>query len=148
MAVPGSQAKKVDIAALGHGLAAGAGGAGGGGGAMLPGAQRITCNAGDVIIHARNVVHGSAANTSDTIRATLYLGFLPSASCETLHSAHDIQARQALVRAQYVPARVASGWYPREEPFVYSGLSDADFEAIQAAGHNLLDGARFPLLQI
>lgn len=92
--------------------------------------------------------HARAANTPDSIRATLYLGFLPSASCETLHSAHDIQARQALVRAQYVPARVASGWYPREEPFVYSGLSDADFEAIQAAGHDLLDGARFPLLQI
>ena len=115
---------------------------------MLPGAQRITCNAGDVIVHARNVVHGSAANTSDSIRATLYLGFLPDGSCATLHSAQDIQARQAVVRQHYIPARAATGWYPGEEPFVYSGLSEADFEALQAAGHDLLDKTLFPILQI
>ena len=136
MVVPGSHGSKVDMAAAAPPR-----------GAVYPGAVPATCSAGDVVIHARNVVHGSMPNKSGHARATLYLGFLPRASCATLHTDEDITKRQALVPTCYVPARAACGDYDGEAPFVYAGL-DAEQARQAAAGVDLLDRGAFPVLQI
>jgi ectoine hydroxylase-related dioxygenase (phytanoyl-CoA dioxygenase family) len=49
---------------------------------MVPGAVAVPVSAGDAIIHARNVIHGSMVNTSDEPRTTLYFGFHPLASVQ------------------------------------------------------------------
>ena len=137
MVVPGSHGSKVDMAATAPPR-----------GGVYPGAVTATCRAGDVIIHARNVVHGSMPNTSGGTRATLYLGFLPHASCATLHTEEDVAARQALVPACYVAARAACADYAAEAPFVYAGLTEEQVAQATAGGVDLLDRSAYPLLQI
>lgn len=137
MAVPGSHGSKVDMATKGPPR-----------GSMYPGAVPATCRAGDVIIHARNVVHGSMPNMSAAVRATLYLGFLPHASCAALYAEEEITKRQALVPACYVAARTACREYSQESPFVYTGITAQQVEAVTQGGVDLLDRAIFPVLQI
>ena len=81
--VPGSQRAQKDISALVSER-----------GKMLPGAVPVPVNPGDAIVHARNVVHGSFPNTSDSTRCTLYFGFHPHASVAPYHDAESVRDRQ------------------------------------------------------
>merc|ERR1719217_1996993 len=121
-------------------------------GKLLPGAVPVPCHAGDVIVHARNVIHGSLPNTSpEMIRGTLYLGFFPAEACRALnYDADVIRDRQAIIPRVYVPARYSTeggsgGKYAQEQPFLYTGLSNQDQEAAIANGADLLDSEKYPV---
>lgn len=140
LVVPGSQVSHRDMEAMTKEY---------GFGKMLPGAEAIPCKAGDVILHARNVIHGSMQNNSDQLRGTLYLGFLPKDATSVLHGEEEIRARQRRVPL-YVAHRQASGRYPEETPYTYTGLGDASEECStgSAKDFSFLDKAKYPDLNI
>merc|ERR1712046_193764 len=109
----------------------------------------IPCKAGDVILHARNTIHGSMQNNSDQLRGTLYLGFLPKDATAVLHGEEDIRARQRRVPL-YVAHRQASGLghNPEETPYTYTGLDPSEDSTASAKDFSLLDKAKYPDLNI
>jgi len=140
MVVPGSQKTKADMEALTAKQDRGK---------VLPGAVAVPCSAGDVIVHARNVIHGSMPNTSQEIRGTLYLGFMPAEAVRRLHPAEEVQNRQAIIPRCYVASRQGSKRFPEETPFTYKGLDERDQLRVEKDGAvNLLDRTKFPVLQI
>ena len=116
--VPGShRAGKVDIKAMVERA----------GSDRLPDALPLVCEAGDVFICNRQIVHGSFANTSDRPRVTLNFGFHRRASVlgafgggihneRVVYDAERIHERAKII-AYAIDARHQR--FPLEEPFVY-----------------------------
>lgn len=142
--VPGTQAQgKVDIGRLAEEA----------GSDRLLDAVPLVCEAGDVAISNRQILHGSFANTSPNLRVTLNMGFLPYASVlgatgfstqtgePVTYDAERIRRRSELI-GYAIDARRQH--FPDEQPYLYQPQAgaalhwdDAAREAIQ--GYNLLD---------
>ena len=156
--MPGSHLTKKDIAALVSENQS----------KMLPGAVPVPVNPGDCIVHARNVVHGSFPNTSDSTRCTLYFGFHPYAAVAPYYDAEEIRDRQRQIPlAVALRSQVAKAYLQGEEAQMYGGLSIGDDPVMQLCARSasaasveevsaaaapfimeLFDGKRFPNLQI
>lgn len=143
--IPGSHKEKEDMDALRSRY---------GFGGMFPGAIPVPCKAGDVIVHARNVIHGSMPNASPDMRTTLYMSFMPKQAARRLHSEEEVQNRQARIKFLYIPHRVASGRFSGETPYQYRGLQNLQLDRQQAAylaeggNRSLLDRSKYPDLAI
>ena len=90
-------------------------------GSMIPGAIAVPVDPGDAIVHARNVVHGSFPNKSDSTRCTLYFGFHPMASVAPYYDEETIRDQQRMLPLAVALRRCRK---PDEEPFEYRGLGD------------------------
>jgi ectoine hydroxylase-related dioxygenase (phytanoyl-CoA dioxygenase family) len=117
--VPGTHGSKVDIAAL---VAAN------GGSDRLPGAVPMLCQPGDVAINNRQVVHGSFANVSDSLRVTLVFGFYPRASVLGVvrgNPPRPYDAARIHDRSRIIPLAVDARRqrYPQERPYRYRPLA-------------------------
>jgi len=92
---------------------------------VTAGAQNIPANAGDIIIHSRDLVHGSSPNRSDATRVTCYFTALPRTLAEAGFG------RQAVARrTQIIPLAIQSRAYSGAStvdgalPYVYEPLVD------------------------
>ena len=98
---------------------------------------------GDVIVHSRNLVHGSFSNTSDALRVTVYFGFLPREAVTGVYEELHIN-RRARVIPLAVQMRISSDVYSDEEAFDYKGVKlSADDDPME--DENLL---RVPALNL
>ena len=111
--------------------------------------QPCMCEPGDVIVHARNVIHGSFENKSRMRRATYYLGYLPHEAVVTCkHDAQAIRRNQARIPL-CVAARTASGQHATEAPFEYAPAEAGGLRDVLALGERvLLDQRVTPLLGV
>lgn len=121
----------------------------------FPDAVPLVCEAGDVAISNRQVVHGSFANNGDHSRVTFNMGFMPRASVidvvgRPFGTDRDIAYDDDLIRERSkligyaIDARRRR--FPDETPYVYRPQADAgeslvwDEAARQTAyGYNLKD---------
>jgi len=82
------------------------------------GAIPVEAAPGDVLVHSRNLIHGSFANTSPDPRVTVYFGYHARATVAGIYEeAHIERRRQAIALA--VRRRQRSGLFPGEVPFDY-----------------------------
>ena len=108
-----------------------------GGDEKIPGAVPLVCNAGDVTIVNRQMLHGSFANTSKDLRISLTFGFhrrrsvlgakaaLSMADQGAVYDEKRIDERSAVIQVS-IDAR--HQYYPDETPFAYqpfAGREDA-----------------------
>ena len=103
------------------------------GGNCLPDAVPLICNAGDVCISNRQVLHGSFPNTSDAWRISLTIGFHRRSSVEGVTANHasgkqvfydsDRVNRRAEMISYAIDARRRH--FPDETSFVYRPHADA-----------------------
>ena len=71
-----------------------------------------------MLVHSRNLIHGSFANTSPDPRVTVYFGYHARATVAGIYEeAHIEKRRQAIALA--VRVRQRSGLFPGEVPFDY-----------------------------
>ncbi|MDG2005148.1 MAG: phytanoyl-CoA dioxygenase family protein [Novosphingobium sp.] len=98
------------------------------GGERLPDAVPLVCEAGDVAISNRQVIHGSFANNGEHTRVTFNMGFMPRRSVQDVvgrpfGTDHDICYDDALIRERSrmisyaIDAR--SRRFPDEKPYDY-----------------------------
>ena len=66
-------------------------------GERLPGSIPVPVAAGDVIVHSRNLVHGSFTNRSPEQRVTVYFGYHARATVEAAFAAAQIRRRAQVV---------------------------------------------------
>ena len=66
-------------------------------GARLPGSIPVPVAAGDVIVHSRNLVHGSFTNRSPEQRVTVYFGYHARPTVEGAFAAEQIRRRAQVV---------------------------------------------------
>ena len=104
-----------------------------GGSERLPGAVPLTCNAGDVTIANRQVLHGSFANTSDDLRVSVTFGFhryrsvlgaragLSQEEQGVVYDDERIWARASVIQVA-IDARAQA--YPDEARFDYGPFAD------------------------
>ena len=87
-------------------------------GPRLPGAIPVEAAPGDVIVHSRNLVHGSFANTSTEPRVTVYFGFHTRKTVEGIYDEKHIERRRQAI-ALAVQVRKTSGLFAEETAFDY-----------------------------
>ena len=115
----------------------------------LPQAVPIICNAGDVVINNRQIVHGSFANTGFEPRLTINFGFHKRSSVLNVLGA-GIHAEAAVFDENFIAERsrvmglaIAARklHYPNETPYDYKPLAgqQLDFKYDAAAQAGLLD---------
>lgn len=102
-------------------------------GERLPGSIPLTAAPGDVLVHSRNLIHGSFANTSPDMRVTVYFGFHAHATVAGVYTDEHIRQRMGVIPL-CVQARAASGLYADETPYVYQPLADEEPVAAKGAG--------------
>lgn len=108
-AIPGSHKKgRADLAAMvaEHGD-------------RLPGSVPVTADPGDVIVHSRNLIHGSFANASSSLRVTVYFGFHHVDTVKHIYSDAHIATR-ACVISEAIKLRHADVRSGDEVPFEYA----------------------------
>ena len=117
--VPGTHRGRVDIVARV---------AGNGGSDRLPGAVPMLCQPGDVAINNRQVVHGSFANVSESLRVTLVYGFYPRASVLGVvrgNPPRPYDAARIHDRSRIIPLAIDARQqrFPQERPYLYRPLA-------------------------
>jgi ectoine hydroxylase-related dioxygenase (phytanoyl-CoA dioxygenase family) len=86
-------------------------------GERLPGAIPVPAAPGDVVVHDRNLVHGSFVNPSTTLRITVYFGFHTRKTVEGVFEAEHIEKRARAIPLA-VRLRAESGLFPGEAPYL------------------------------
>jgi hypothetical protein len=102
----------------------------------LPGAVPIVCNAGDVVICNRQLVHGSFANTGFEPRITVNFGFhrrksvlnVQGAGMHTAAMVYDEKMIEKRAMAIGLGIKARQQKYPHETPFHYKPLADKGIE--------------------
>ena len=102
----------------------------------LPEAVPMACNAGDVTLANRQLLHGSFANTSPDLRVSITFGFHRRSSVMGAKAALAVEsdevygeeriARRASVIAVAIDAR--RQYYPQETPYVYQPFAGREAE--------------------
>ncbi|MBV7330119.1 phytanoyl-CoA dioxygenase family protein [Chloroflexi bacterium TSY] len=92
-------------------------------GERLPDSIPVPAEPGDVLVHSRNLIHGSFTNTSPDMRITVYFGYHARKTVEDVYPTEHIRQRMELI-PQAIGARAQSGLYPTEESFVYQPLKN------------------------
>ena len=87
-------------------------------GERLPGSIPVPVAAGDVIIHSRNLVHGSFTNCSPDQRVTVYFGYHARPTVEGEFSAEQIRRRAQVVELA-LAARAADRRFADPGRYVY-----------------------------
>ena len=99
----------------------------------LPSALPIICNAGDVVINNRQILHGSFANTGYEPRITANFGFHKRASVLNVRSA-GIHAESAIMDDEFIAKRsrliglaidARRQRFPDETPYNYAPFADS-----------------------
>ena len=85
---------------------------------ILRGLIPVPAESGDLLIHSRNLVHGSFPNESRDLRVTVYFGFHALTTVEEIYPVEHIRLRMGAVLLA-VRERQESGLYPEETPFRY-----------------------------
>ena len=102
----------------------------------LPDAVPMVCNAGDVVISNRQLLHGSFANTSADWRVTINMGFHRYASVLGAEGG-GILGNRCVYDEAHIKARSRTIGYaidarrqrfPHETPYVYKPFADSDDE--------------------
>lgn len=88
-------------------------------GPHLPNAIPMPAEPGDLVIHSRNLVHGSFPNTSPELRITVYFGFHTRQTVKNIYPPEHILKREAVIPL-CIQARQQSGLYPNETPYTYT----------------------------
>lgn len=118
----------------------------------LPGAVPIVCNAGDVVICNRQLVHGSFANTGFETRVSINFGFHRRSSVLDVQGA-GMHSEAVVYNDKHITQRskviglaidARRHRYPSEVPYNYKPLSSETFEWSPATfaslkDYNLLD---------
>ena len=105
-------------------------------GARLPGSVPVPVAAGDVIVHSRNLVHGSFTNRSPEQRVTVYFGYHARATVEGEFSVEQVRRRAEVVELA-LAARAADRRFParsgyRYRPWIATAGNGADADAATA----------------
>jgi len=87
-------------------------------GEHLPDAIPVPTEPGDVIVHSRNLIHGSFPNTSPDLRVTVYFGFHARATVQSVYPPDHIARREAVIPL-CIRSRTVSGLFPNETPYIY-----------------------------
>ena len=91
-------------------------------GARLPGSIPVPVAAGDLIVHSRNLVHGSFTNRSPEQRVTVYFGYHARATVEGEFTPEQIRRRAQVVElalaARAADRRFADGTGYRYCPWI------------------------------
>ena len=94
-------------------------------GARLPGSIPVPVAAGDVIVHSRNLVHGSFTNRSPEQRVTVYFGYHARTTVEGEFAPGQIRRRAQVVElalaARAADRRFADGTGYRYRPWIAAG---------------------------
>ena len=104
-------------------------------GPHLPDSIPVEAAPGDLVIHSRNLVHGSFANNAPDPRVTVYFGFHTRATIENLYTDEHIEERRRCIGLA-IRERGDSGLHPSEIPFRYpvdSNLSPAERDRVLRA---------------
>ena len=129
--VPGTHKRgKIDIRALVRDN---------GGSEQLPGAVPLECEAGDVLIINRQILHGSFANTSPDLRISLTFGFHRRASVLGVKMADGLSQktpgricdeRRILDRSAVIQVAIDARhrWRPEEPRFAYAPFAGQEDE--------------------
>jgi len=92
-------------------------------GERLPDSILLSAEPGDILVHSRNLIHGSFSNTSPDMRVTVYFGFHARQTVEGVYTAGHIQQKMQVIPL-CVRERAESGLYPSETPYSYRPLAD------------------------
>jgi len=92
-------------------------------GERLPDAVPMPAEPGDLVIHSRNLVHGSFPNTSPDLRITVYFGFHARTTVEHIYAPEHIHKREAII-PHCIHERKSSGLYANETPYTYRPLPE------------------------
>jgi len=93
-------------------------------GQHLPNAIPVATNPGDVVLHSRNLIHGSFPNTSPDLRITVYFGFHARKTVEHVYPSDHIAKREAVIPL-CIQSRKNSALFSNETPYVYKTSSSA-----------------------
>ncbi len=120
----------------------------------LPGAVPIICNAGDVVINNRQIIHGSFANSGFETRVTINFGFHRRASVLNIRGA-GIHAEATTMDAAFIETRsriiglaidARQQRFPDETPYHYAPFADQqagfiwnDVSRASLKDYNLMD---------
>jgi ectoine hydroxylase-related dioxygenase (phytanoyl-CoA dioxygenase family) len=120
----------------------------------LPEAVPIICDAGDVVINSRQIIHGSFANTGYEPRLSVNFGFHKRSSVLNVRGA-GMHAEAAVMDADFIDNRsrliglaidARQQRFPDETPYVYAPFADCKNQlkwspAVQAElkDYNLMD---------
>ena len=105
-------------------------------GERLPGSIPVPVAAGDVIVHSRNLVHGSFANRSPEQRVTVYFGYHARATVEREFAPGQIRRRAQVVElalaARAADPRLATRSGYRYRPWIAAAGNGAAADAATA----------------
>ena len=105
-------------------------------GERLPGSIPVPVAAGDVIVHSRNLVHGSFTNRSPEQRVTVYFGYHVRATVEGEFAPGQIRRRAQVVElalaARAADRRLADCSGYRYRPWIAAAGNGADVDAATA----------------
>lgn len=113
-------------------------------GMHLPGAVPVHAEPGDVIVHSRNLIHGSFPNTSSAMRVTVYFGYHALQTIAGVYPEDQIACRAEVIRLA-IRARQADERFVGEVPFSYP-LPGANIPA--CASPNRAEILRTPALAV
>lgn len=93
---------------------------------VAAGAQNILVDAGDILIHSRDLVHGSSPNRSTATRVTCYFTALPRSLAEAGFGQEEV-ARRTQIIPLAIQSRVRSGISALDEDpqHVYQPIADS-----------------------
>jgi len=102
-------------------------------GQHLPGAIPVPAMPGDVVVHSRNLVHGSFTNPSKALRVTVYFGYHVRQTVEGAFTPEHIEKRAKVIPLS-VRVRAESGLFPGETRYCYQALqTDRPFALTEQA---------------
>jgi len=115
----------------------------------LPNAVPIICNAGDVVVNSRQIIHGSFANTGFESRVSINFGFHKRSSVLDIRGA-GMHAEAAIMDADFIDTRsrliglaidARRQRFPHESPYHYAPFAErqAEFNWTEAAQASLKD---------
>ena len=99
-------------------------------GQRLPNAIPVATEPGDVVLHSRNLIHGSFPNTSPDLRVTVYFGFHARATVQNVYPPDHIAKREAVIPL-CIQSRKNSGLFPNETPYTYQPQASSDLTGSQ-----------------
>jgi ectoine hydroxylase-related dioxygenase (phytanoyl-CoA dioxygenase family) len=87
-------------------------------GQHLPNAIPVSTEPGDVVLHSRNLIHGSFPNTSPDLRVTVYFGFHARKTVQNVYPLDHIAKREAVIPL-CIQCRKNAGLFSNEAPYHY-----------------------------
>ena len=93
-------------------------------GERLPDSIPVPAEPGDILVHSRNLIHGSFTNTSPDMRITVYFGFHARKTVEGVYPEEHIKQRMQVI-PYAIHTRAQADRFAHETPYTYQPLANS-----------------------